>query len=297
MNRTGTIIGILLASTATIIWSWNFIIARGLADSVPPMTLVFWRWVIAVLVILPISFRRLWSDRDIIRKHIRFITVSALAVTFCNAVVYVAGHTSPALNMSLISISSPVFVLVLGRLFFGERLTLRRVVAVLLGTTGVVLIITDGQFASLKNLTFSVGDLWMVSLAVTFAGYTLLVRQKPPDLEPLVFLTSMFVLGLLFLAPFFAFELFTGQTGNFSFLAVAAIVYLGVGASVISLYSWNRAILEIGPVLTSFIYYSIPVFSGLEAYVVLGEKANWIHFFGGPLILLGIVIATLDRSR
>jgi drug/metabolite transporter (DMT)-like permease len=198
--------------------------------------------------------------------------------------------------MSLIAISSPVFVVALARIFLGEPLTLRRVVGILLAGTGIILLATKGKVTILTELKFSTGDFWMLVAAVAFAAYSVLVKYKPNDLSQIAFLASIIVLGLIFLIPWVLWEnLYDGKL-ELSFRVIMALAYLGLGPSIIAFLCWNRAVLEIGPTRTAFIYYSLPVFSGLEAYLFLDEPVDWIHILSGMLIIIAIALATLNRN-
>ena len=292
-SRSG--LGYLLVLAATVIWSWNFIVARYLAHSVPPVTLAFLRWLTAVLLLLPFAWSMLWRDRKLVVQHLPYLAAAGfLGVTMFNTLVYIAGHTTKAVHMALVAISSPIFIVICARIFLGEALTARRILGVLTATIGVLLLITHGDLAALLGLTFSVGDVWMLIAAVIFAGYSILVRFKPVELNQTVFLCSSFIIGLVFMLPWLGWELSQHQTMILSKDVIAAILYLGVGPSVVSYYCWNGAIATIGPARAAFVYYTLPLFSGIEASLVLQEQIRWIHFASGLLIVAGIIVATRE---
>lgn len=287
--------GYLLGLAATAIWSGNFVVARALSDSIPPATLAFLRYVIAVMTLLPFAIRPLCRDIKVIRRHLGYLCITAfLVVTVFNTLVYVAAHTSTAINLSLISISSPVFIVMFARLFLKDTLTYRRIVGLVTATLGVVLLITKGDLSRVMRLTFSEGDAWMLFAAATFGAYSILVRIKPPDLSPLAFLWSTSIFGLIFLVPWVIWELGDVKVLSFSSADIGAILYLGVGPSLLAYLCWNQAIMTIGPVQTAFVYYSLPVFSGVEAFLLLGEPIHVVHFLSGILILTGVIVATRE---
>ncbi len=294
-TKRNSFTGYLLVVTATIIWSFNFIVARALSDSVPPVTLAFLRWATAVALMLPFAANSLWKARRIVRQNLGYLSLTAvLGVTLFNTLVYIAGHTSAALNMSLIATCSPIFVIIFARFMFGEPITVGRLAGLATSTFGVVLLVTNGKLSLLLAMTFSEGDLWMLLAAALFAGYTILVKRIPPDLAPSTFLAAIFVIGLLYLVPWVLWERAGSGTVTFSSTAIIAIVYLGVGPSLLAFLCWNRAIELIGPARASFVYYSLPVFSGLEAALILHESIGWVHVVSGVLILFGIVVATRE---
>jgi drug/metabolite transporter (DMT)-like permease len=246
-------------------------------------------------VLLPFGIRPLCRDIQVIKRHLGYLSLTAfLIVTVFNTLIYIAAHTSKAINLSLIAVSSPIFIVVFARLFLKDRFTFRRTVGLLSATFGVILLITEGDLSRLMGLTFSEGDVWMVLAAGIFGAYSILARIKSVALSSVAFLFSTFILGLLFLVPWVIWEQRSVQVINFSSSAIAAIVYLGVGPSLLAFLCWNEAITRIGPVRCAFVYYSLPVFSGVEALVLLGEPVHLIHIVSGTLILLGVVFATSE---
>jgi drug/metabolite transporter (DMT)-like permease len=280
---------------ATAIWSGNFIVARALTDSVPPVTLAFFRWLVALIVLLPFGIGPMSRNIRVIRKHLVYLSITGfLVVTIFNTLVYIAARTSNTLNLTLIAICSPIFIVMFARLFLGDTLTYRRIVGLVTATFGVLLLITQGNLSRLISLTFSEGDVWMLISAALFGVYSILVRIKPSDLRPVVFLCSTFIIGLIFLVPWVVWELRDVEVIKFSSTVIAAIVYLGIGPSLLAYLCWNKAIMIIGPVRTAVVYYSLPLFSGTEALLLLGEPVHAVHILSGVLILMGVIVATRE---
>jgi drug/metabolite transporter (DMT)-like permease len=289
--------GYVYVLIATVIWSGNFIVARVLLDAVPPVTLAMLRWSIAVLALTPVGLPALWRDRQIVLKHVWLLTGAGfLGVTMFNTLVYIAAYTSEALNMSLMAITSPLFVVILARLFLGEPLTLQRVTGVITASVGVILLVTGGNLKMLLTLTFTEGDLWMLLAAVLFAGYTILVRKKPPEMSLTVFISATFGLGLAMLLPWWLWELAGPVSIRLTTTAIMSVIYLGLGPALAAFLCWNRAVTIIGPGRAAMVYYSLPIFSGLEAFIILGEPVTAAHAISGALILAGILIATRNTT-
>lgn len=284
--------GYLAALGATALWSGNFIVARGLSDVVPPVSLAFWRWVVAVVAILPFAIKPLSADKHTLRSHLPYLCLTALlGVTIFNPLVYIAGHTTSALNLSLIAITFPVFIIILSRVLYGELITQTKVAGVLLVSGGVILLITRGNLAMLRSLSFTVGDLWMLAASLVFALYSILVKQKPRNISIWSFQFSTFLLGLAFLTPFFLWETAHVQPVIYNTATALSILYVGIFASLTAFLFWNQAIVHIGPAKAGLIYYTLPIFSGLLAYFFLNEDIGLIHLLSALLIVTGIVIA------
>jgi drug/metabolite transporter (DMT)-like permease len=259
------------------------------------VTLAFLRFTTAVIILLPFGIRAFCRDIPVVRKHLGYLALTAfLGLTLCNTFVYIAAHTSNTLNLSLIALCSPIFVAIFARLFLHDTLTFSRISGLFTATLGAVLLITGGRIHHLMSFTFSEGDLWMLGQAASFALYSILVQLKPAEISHGTLLSSLFVLGWILLMPWFAWEITRVNAINFSATALAFIVYLAVGPSLLAYLCWNRAVRIIGSVRAGLVSYCLPLFCGIEAYLFLNEPVSWIHIFSGALILVGVVVATRE---
>jgi len=286
------VMGYLFAVGATLIWSSNFIVALELKGSVPPVSLAFWRWFVAVVVLLPFTLRALVNQWQTIRENLPYLSITALlGVTLFNTLLYLGSQTTSAINLSLISITSPIFIIIIARFLYGELLTFYKASGIMLVTAGVILLITGGDPAGLLNLSFAIGDLWMLIGAFLFAVYSILIIKKPPQLNIWAFQLVTFLLGLLFLFPFYVWEYLSVPAAVFDDNAVYSILYLGVFASLLAYVFWNQSILMIGATNVGMVYYTLPIFSGALAYWLLDEDIGMLHLSSGLLIVLGIFTA------
>ncbi len=285
--------GFIFALAATMIWSGNFIVARGLNEIIQPATLALLRWTVACLALLPLAGLNTWKDMSVIRENLGYLLPTAfMGITVFNTLIYVAAHTSTALNLSLIATSTPIFIIIFARIFLGEPITTARIAGLFLALFGVVLLITRGDFSVLLKLSIASGDLWMVLAAIIFGGYSILIRKKPPQISQGTFLMSTFLLGLAMLLPWAVLEISVCGFPALSLDVVGSVLYIGLGASLISFFLWTKAVAIVGPSTAGLIYYSLPLFSGLGAFVILGEPIGWVHGVSGLLIFGGIIIAT-----
>ncbi len=279
MKNYQAVTGYFFAIGATAIWSGNFIIARGLTDSIPPVSLAFWRWIVAVAVFLPFALKPLIAERNTLRKHIPYLFItSLLGITIFNTLIYFAGHTTTAINLSLISITFPIFIVIFSRIIYHELITFRKGFGIVLVATGVIFLITKGNIAQLLNISFAIGDLWMLLAAITFAVYSILLKRKPENLSIWALQLSTFIIGLTFLLPFFLWENMTGPSTQFHAKTIISILYVGIFASLTAFILWNKAIVNVGPSKAGMIYYTLPLFSGISAHFFLNESISATHF-------------------
>ncbi|MCX5198238.1 DMT family transporter [Streptomyces sp. NBC_00249] len=284
-------LGVLLALIATVVWSGSFVATRGMADSVPPVQAVFWRWVIAAVAVAPFAARQAWQQRDLLRRHFRYVALATFfGVTLYNTLVHQAGLTTSASNMGMIMAASPVIMAVYARIG-GERLGARRTFGMLLAALGVLLLVGDGSL----GFDFGAGDLWMFGAALSFATYSALLRRKPAEIGGLAFLISTFVLGALMLAPAYAVSL--SVQGGFQATpgTLGQLLYIGVFSSAVAFFAWNKAISLIGAARAGVVYYLQPVCVAGLGLLLLGEETGPAQLLCMALILGGVGLSSVAR--
>ncbi|MEU3604172.1 EamA family transporter [Streptomyces sp. NPDC035033] len=280
--------GLLLALLATVVWSGSFVATRDMADSVPPVQAVFWRWVIALAAVAPFAARPLWRQRAVLRRHLGFTVLASLfGVTLYNTLVHQAGLTTSATNMGMIMAASPVIMAVYARLG-GERLGARRLLGTAIAVLGVLLLVGEGSLA----IDLSAGDLWMGAAALSFASYSALLKRRPAEIDGLAFLLATFVLGALMLAPAYAVSLAVQGGFPAAPATVGPLLYVGVFSSAVAFFAWNRAISLIGAARAGVVYYLQPVCVALLSYVLLGEELGVTGGACMALILGGVALSS-----
>src|SRR3569832_1041957 len=111
----------------------NMLTARATADFMPPASLAFGRWIGAFLLVLPFCAVPLWRQRRaVLREWPDLLVLAFLGMVTCGALVYYGAATTTATNIGLIYASSPVLIIVMARLFYGESMSTRQLGGVLL---------------------------------------------------------------------------------------------------------------------------------------------------------------------
>lgn len=287
-------VGVAFAIIATMIWSGNFIAGRGLAEVVPPFTLLAGRCLVALVGVLPFTWSQLVREWPVVKKHQLFYAVSsAVGMSLLNALVYIAGRQVPALNMSMVAITTPLFVIIFARILYSEPIGWKRLAGIVIVTAGVLLLLCRGDLSQLANLSFGSGDLLILLFALCFAAYSLMVRKAPKGVSKHSFLAMVIIWSAILSGICSALELLLGSaTVTLSPVVVGSMIYLGIGPSLIAYAMWNMSISLIGPAKTSLFYYLLPLFSGLAAVFLLGEPVLAVHWISGGLILGGLFLAT-----
>jgi len=290
-------IGIGFAVLATLIWSGNFIIARGVIKTIQPVTLAFYRWVTATIIIAPFAWKYFFAEIKVLKQRLLFFLLAAVTgISMFNTFVYVAGHYSTAINMAILgTCSSPIMSVILARIFLKEKIPALRIAGMLVCICGILLLLSKGDIHNLLSFKFTKGDWWILAAALSFAIYNTTVKKKPGGTHPINFLFTVFLLGTIILFPFYLSELNKYGGIEINVKNLSTILYLGLGTSVICFYIWNKAIGALGSGRTALFGNLIPVFSSIEAVFFLGEKITPIHIISFILVVSGLVIANLKK--
>jgi drug/metabolite transporter (DMT)-like permease len=298
ISQNNNITGIFFAILACLIWSGNFIAARAVINDIPPVSLAFFRWSIATLILLPFAWKDVAQQKQLILQNKNyFFWTSLFGVTIFNTFLYIAAHTTSAINMALIgTCSSPIFSVFLAAVFLKEKVTSLRVMGMLVMLAGIIYLVVRGSFDRLTHFHFTSGDLWVLGAAVFFAGYNVLVRKKPVGMKPVVFLFTTFFIGSVLLLPSWLWEIKHSVPVEWTTNLVLVVLYLGLATSVIAFLLWNFSIAKLGAARTALFGNLIPLFSSLEAVWLLHEDITFVHLISGLLIITGLVIVNIKKG-
>lgn len=280
----------LLLSMAPLCWAGNIVLARGVAEIIPPVAFAFWRWSLAFALILPLALRQLMRDwKELARGWKMVFLLAVLGISSFNTLLYTAVHTTTAINGALIQSTMPAVIVVLSRLMHRERVMGRQMTGVLLCLLGAGWIVLRGDLRTLLDLSFVQGDLLMVIAVGLYGFYSVLLRRRPA-VHALSFLAATFALGAAGLLPVYLAELTV--TGPFAFSRgiVLSLLYVAVFPSIVAYFCWNKGVELVGPNRAGLFINLIPVFASLLSVWLLPESIQLFHAAGMGLIAGGMVL-------
>jgi len=287
----------LLLALAQLLWAGNFVLGRAVSARVPPVALAFWRWAVALLILLPLAWRHLRAGWPALRGALPILlALGILGVGNFNTMVYVGLGQTTATNAALLNSACPAFILAIGPFLGGPRPRGRQAAGIALSLLGVLAIVARGDPRTLLQLTFARGDAWVLAAVLSWACYTVLLARRPAGVHPLALLTVLVAIGLAWIAPFYALEAWRGARLTLDRPTLASLAYVGVLASVVAYLAWNQGVAELGADRSSAFLHLLPAFATVLAAVLLGEAFRWFHAAGVALVLLGVRVAAARRA-
>ena len=271
----------------------NYVVARTAPGIISPHVLALGRWFLAGLILAFIARQELWRERHTTLKvWPQYLALGTLGMLVCGAWVYLAAETTTAINIALIYAASPVLITLGAVIGLKERFSWKQGLGVLVALVGVLHVVVKGQWASLSQVIWVLGDGLIVIAMVSWAAYALLLKKWTSSLSPTARLAATCLGGSLVLLPFALTEWFSTPHAEWSLMAsilvVTAALFPGVGAY--WAYGFCQKTLGASRVAASL--YLGPLYGGLVAWLFLGETLGWHHALGAALILPGIYLAS-----
>ena len=287
----------LLLTLTTLFWSGNMVVGRAIRADVPPFSLAFWRWCIAFALTLPIALPYLREQWPILKRNWRPVVVlGLLGVGGYNTFAYIALQYTAATNASLLNSFIPVATIALSWLFLKKPMSRLEGLGVLISLAGVTAIVARGDLATLAALTINLGDVWMLLAVFVWAFYTIGLHWRPAGVHPMLMLAAFTLVGLMALAPAYAWEIAQGRVIQTTPAALAGIAYTGTLPGFLGYIFYNRAVGEVGASRASLFIHLMPVFGTALSAIFLAEVPQIYHFVGISLIFAGIYLTTSQKS-
>ncbi len=287
----------LLLTLTSLFWSGNMVIARGLHETVPPFALAFWRWSIALALVLPFALPHLRAGWPALRNGwLPVVLLGLLSVGGYNTFVYIALQSTTATSAAMLNSFIPIATMALAFILLGKRLSRLESSGATLSLLGVLLIVTRGSPETLLGLSLNRGDLWMLLAVMIWGLYTVGLHWRPQGLHPMLMLAAMTVVGLLALTPALILEMASGRYIVWTPASTAAVLYIGALPGFLGYVFFNAGIAAVGPNRGALFIHLMPVFGTILAVIFLGERPQWFHFAGIALVFTGIFLTTRKRD-
>lgn len=288
-SRDGLTTYLLMALT-TAFWGGSFVAGKIALREFPPMTLTFFRFLIATAIILPY----MWAKDDVKVPKRRDVPLlfglGILGVSGYFACQFTSLMYTSAANSSTINALNPLTSSVIAIYLTDERLSAKKVGLIFLALSGVLLTVTGGDIGVLLNLSFNKGDLIMLVAMVFFSFYGVYSKRATVLYSPLLVTGYVFLFGLIQITPLMLMENVLGDVLSYSFEAWASIVFMAICSSVLGYLIQQITIKKLGVNKTSLFINLVPLFAILFAYLVLGDPVTIINLASAAIIITAVFL-------
>ena len=165
---------------ATLFWAGNFVVGKfAFFTNIPPMSLVFYRWSLVWLILLPFTFKEIIRSKDIILKNLPLLLFLALtSVGLFNSFTYLSLVYTQVINASLFNTAIPAIIILLCFLFKIEKTNKYQISGLIISVLGILSIITKLNLEIILSLNFNKGDLIMIGGVITWGLYSSFLKKK-----------------------------------------------------------------------------------------------------------------------
>jgi drug/metabolite transporter (DMT)-like permease len=281
----------------TALWAGNAIAGRLLVGSVSPITLSAVRWGLAGILLLPWSWRILSQGSPLWQNKFRFLVLGLFGIGSYNALLYLALQTSSPINVTLIGASMPIWMLLIGAIFYQVRPNILQMIGAIVSLFGVTIVLTRGDVTTLASMQLVRGDLLIMLATILWAAYSWMLTKPGQSTEKQWawsdFLMAQIFVGFLWTLLFDGFEIASGNAYiHFSWKTAGLLLFMAIGPSLISYRLWGVGVSRAGPTVAAFFANLIPLFTALLSALLLGEPPRLFHGLAFALIAAGIIASS-----
>ena len=281
---------------ATLFWAGNFMVGKfAFFSNVPPMSLVFVRWSLVWLLLLPFTYKEIIKYKEVIFKNLPLLLFLALtSVGLFNSFTYLSLVYTQVINASLFNTAIPAIIILLCFIFKIEKTNKYQILGLIISVLGILSIITKLNLEILLSLSFNKGDLIMIGGVISWGLYSSFLKKKKFTLPLLTLVHVLCTFGLIFIFPQFIFEFSQGQRINFNIELIYILIFLALFPSIGSYYCWAGAVSIIGANRAGIFLSLIPLFSTIMAIFFYNEQFKFFHLIGAILIIIGLFLSNKE---
>ena len=281
---------------ATLFWSGNFMVGKfAFLENIPPLSLVFYRWSLVWLILLPFTFKEILKHKDTILNNLPLLFfLGFTSVGLFNSFTYLSLIHTQVINSTLFNTAIPAVIILLCFLFKIEKTNKFQILGLIISVLGILSIITKLDIEIFLSLNFNKGDMIMIGGVITWGIYSTLLKKKKFTLPLLTLVHVICTFGLICVFPQFFYEFSQGQFIEFNTNLVYILIFLALFPSIGSYYCWAGAVSIIGANRAGIFLSLIPLFSTIMAIIFFNEQFKLFHLIGATLIILGLFLSNKE---
>ena len=281
---------------ATLFWSGNFIVGKfAFLENIPPLSLVFYRWSLVWIILLPFTYKEIIKYKDTIFNNLPLLFfLGFTSVGLFNSFTYLSLIHTQVINSTLFNTAIPAVIILLCFLFKIEKTNKFQILGLIISVLGILSIITKLDIKIFLSLNFNKGDIIMIGGVITWGIYSTLLKKKKFTLPLLSLVHVICTFGLICVFPQFFYEFSQGQFIQFNTNLFYILIFLALFPSIGSYYCWAGAVSIIGANRAGIFLSLIPLFSTIMAIAFYKEQFQFFHLIGAILIIIGLFLSNKE---
>ncbi len=288
----------LLLTLTTLFWGGNAVAGKFAVGHISPLLLTAARWGFASVILMALAHRHLRRDWPFIRAHLPYLfAMGMLGLAAFNGLFYTALTYTTAINSTIIQAGMPMFIFILGFLFFRTRTSRAQAMGYSLTLSGVAVAALRGELGTLADLQINRGDLIMIVAAFFYAAYSVALQAKP-RIHWLSFLAVLVTSAAVAAIPL---ALYEATTDSFIWPTTATgwsvVAYTVIFPSILAQGCYIRGVELLGGNKSALFLNLVPIFGTLLSIVLLGESFRLFHGVALFLVIAGIFLAQRMAAR
>jgi drug/metabolite transporter (DMT)-like permease len=289
-----SLLGLLSGLGAAAIWGGMYVVSKVVLEVIPPFSLLTSRLVLGILA-LGLVYALMPKSPMTGRDFWKIFGVGMIGYGISLGFQFVGTKLSTASNGALVTSATPAFILLFAPSLLDEKVTRRKLIALMVSTLGVVAVI-DPRSAELSPTMFW-GNLSLLAAALTWALYSVLVRKVTQNTNVVLSTAIMLAGGLPSGAALGAWEITQQRLGSITPGIIAGILFLGIVCTAVAMFLWNYAFAQLPAGVASLTFFAQPLVGTILGVFFLNETITPLFLVGGILIGIGLVIASTGKPE
>lgn len=279
----------------SLIQGFNFSIAKiVMPDYISPGAIIIIRGISAVLFFWAISLiiREKTPSRADFPRLI-FCTLTGIVI---NQLLFYKGLSlTQPINASLMVTISPVIVLIISALTIGESINYKKILGILTGATGVVMLLLSSNQKGPEDIF--IGDLLILVNATSYACFLVAVKPLMLKYHPVTVLKWIFLMGLVLVIPFGYNGMKAVEWSTMPQHALLALAFVVLFATIVAYYLNTGVLKTIDPSLAGIYIYIQPMLAAIIAVAMNKDQLTTQKVLFSTMILLGVYLVSSGQSR
>jgi drug/metabolite transporter (DMT)-like permease len=275
-----------------VFWGTSFVATKTLLLEIKPVTIIILRLIIAsiLLTVIAISTKRNFSLN--IKSH-GWIFILALIAVFHLWIQVTGLQYTTASNTGWIIGTAPIFMAIMGLIFYKEKITLIALSGILLAVTGLLILFGKGDITNIGFME-NRGDLLVLGSAFTWGVYSTVNKKISLSYSPLMTILYLFLMMAIIIIPFNLNSETIASVVHLSWIGWLMVLFLGLFCSGVAYVIWAQALRDMESAKVGAFLYLEPLVTVAAAGLFLKEEITLLMIFSGLLITIGVFLVNKE---